>query len=80
MKADAQLLKKTIDLLKKIRSETHGRGDDSAVQKLDEVIKDLEAELAKGDGSIDADKLLKVLGEIIKALSFISSLIDILTK
>jgi len=80
MNADAQLLKKTIDLLKRIRSETHGRWDDSAVQTLDEVIKDLEAEFAKDEKRIKTDKVLKLLGKFINVLPFISKLIDMLAK
>ena len=75
MNADSQLLRKTIDLLKRIRSETHGRGDDSVIRQLNEIILDLEAEYAKGKGSIDAKKVLELLGKFVVALPVFAKLI-----
>lgn len=80
MNRDRQLLRETIETLREIRSETHSRGDDSAVQKLDEIISYLETELAKSRQSLTADNVLKLLGEIVKVLPFISKLIDMLAK
>jgi hypothetical protein len=77
---DLSLLKKTIELLKIIRSDPHSFGDDSVIQRLNEVIQELEAENASGKSNINADKTLFLLGKVIEDLPFFTQLIETLVK
>ena len=77
---DVTLLKKTIELFQIIRSDLHSFGDDSVIQQLDEIVKDLEAEYASGKCNISADKTLFLLGKVIENLPFFTQLIEMLIK
>jgi hypothetical protein len=63
-----------------IRSDSHGFGDDSVIQQLDEIIICLEAEYTSGKCNISADKILFLLGKIIENLPFFAQLIEMLIK
>lgn len=70
------LLKKSIDVLKQLRNETHNKMDVSSAQELDEIIEYLEyCYEHKCYEAGQAQSVLNILGKVLKHIPDINELI-----
>lgn len=61
MKNDDQLLEASIQALKSLRTEVHGKVGNSVVKRIDKIIRDLERAKKTGKCQYSAIELLKLL-------------------
>ncbi|WP_386691968.1 hypothetical protein O1Q79_01875 [Lonepinella sp. MS14434] len=72
---NSDLLKNSIETLKLLRVEMHNKMDSREQAKLDEVIKNLEQNQLV-EKPFDKSELLKLLGDILKNLPYLSKMIE----
>lgn len=78
---DEELLGNSVDILKEIRAGLHDNVEDSVVEKLDEVIHDLEAsQFGNTKKVITALEILILLGTLMQKVPEIAATIEFLTQ
>ena len=76
---NAKLLQDSVEVLKDLRSELHGKAEDDVLETLDKVITDLEKVLEENPSKISTDDVLKIIGSVIEKLPAIVELIRYLS-
>ncbi|MGR5149674.1 hypothetical protein ACQKP8_24390 [Photobacterium alginatilyticum] len=70
-----KLLKKSLDVLKLLKSEMHDDIDSKTENELNLVISQIEKELKDGKKRVEPDEILSILG---KCVAFFKGVVDII--
>ena len=66
----------SLETLRAIRAEVHGKVEASVIERLDAVIQELEASRREDPGKYTAGDILTLVGEIVQLLPAVVELVD----
>ncbi len=72
------VLKASVEALKQLRAEVHGKLEDRAIDRIDEIIRDLENFEENEAHQYDTIELLNLIGSVIELLPTVGKAIEYL--